>query len=112
MTSSIASHGETLAPLMHRAGFRYVFLGIENILEDDLQFLRAAAKNTARDNGKNSGNASGYYMLQRATTYQELGPDYFDKRNTVRATNRLVKRLEALGHRVILEPCFNANPSS
>src|SRR5439155_15504257 len=33
MTSSIASHGETLAPLMRRAGFRYVFLGIENILE-------------------------------------------------------------------------------
>jgi anaerobic magnesium-protoporphyrin IX monomethyl ester cyclase len=58
MTSSIASHGEILAPLMHRAGFRYVFLGIENILEGDLQFLRAAAKNTARDNGKNSGNAT------------------------------------------------------
>ncbi len=58
MTSSIANHGETLAPLMRRAGFRYVFLGIENILEGDLQFLRAAAKNTARENGKNSGNAT------------------------------------------------------
>ncbi len=32
MTSAIANHGETLAPLMRRAGFRYVFLGIENIL--------------------------------------------------------------------------------
>jgi hypothetical protein len=29
---------------MHEAGFRYVFLGIENILEDDLQFLRASSK--------------------------------------------------------------------
>ena len=58
MTSAIASHGATLAPLMHRAGFRYVFLGIENILEGDLQFLRAAAKNTARDNGHNTGNAT------------------------------------------------------
>ena len=58
MTSSIASHGETLAPLMRRAGFRYVFLGIENILDDDLQFLRAAAKNTARENGSNRGNAT------------------------------------------------------
>jgi anaerobic magnesium-protoporphyrin IX monomethyl ester cyclase len=58
MTSSIASHGETLAPLMRRAGFRYVFLGIENILENDLDFLRATAKNTARDNGSNSGNAT------------------------------------------------------
>jgi anaerobic magnesium-protoporphyrin IX monomethyl ester cyclase len=57
MTSSIASHGDTLAPLMHRAGFRYVFLGIENILDDDLQFLRAIAKNTARENGSKRGNA-------------------------------------------------------
>ena len=31
MTSPIAEHGATLAPLMRRAGFRYVFLGIENI---------------------------------------------------------------------------------
>lgn len=57
MTSSIAAQGETLAPLMRRAGFRYVFLGIENILEGDLQFLRAAAKNTERGNG-NHGNAT------------------------------------------------------
>lgn len=58
MTSSIANHGETLAPLMRQAGFRYVFLGIENILESDLQFLRASAKNTAKDNGKSIGNAT------------------------------------------------------
>src|SRR6202047_858145 len=58
MTSSIANHGKTLAPLMRRARFRYVFLGIENILEGDLQFLRAAAKNTAREHGSNSGNAT------------------------------------------------------
>ena len=37
MTSAIAGHGETLAPLMQRAGFRYVFLGIENVLDDDLR---------------------------------------------------------------------------
>jgi radical SAM superfamily enzyme YgiQ (UPF0313 family) len=58
MTSAIANHGETLAPLMRRAGFRYVFLGIENILERDLRFLRASAKNTARENGRNAGNAT------------------------------------------------------
>src|SRR4030095_13961635 len=56
MTSSIANHGERLAPLMHEAGFRYVFLGIENILEDDLQFLRASSKNTSRENGRRVGN--------------------------------------------------------
>jgi radical SAM superfamily enzyme YgiQ (UPF0313 family) len=58
MTSAIANHGETLAPLMRRAGFRYVFLGIENILEGDLEFLRASAKNTERTNGQNTGNAT------------------------------------------------------
>jgi radical SAM superfamily enzyme YgiQ (UPF0313 family) len=58
MTSSIATHGETLAPLMRRAGFRYVFLGIENILEHDLQFLRASAKNTDRSEGRPAENAT------------------------------------------------------
>jgi radical SAM superfamily enzyme YgiQ (UPF0313 family) len=58
MTSAIANHGETLAPLMRKAGFRYVFLGIENILEGDLQFLRASAKNTQRANGRPAGNAT------------------------------------------------------
>jgi len=58
MTSSIANHGETLAPLMRRAGFRYVFLGIENVLEDDLEFLRASSKNRERRNGHTVGNAT------------------------------------------------------
>jgi radical SAM superfamily enzyme YgiQ (UPF0313 family) len=59
MTSAIANHGETLAPLMRQAGFRHVFLGIENILEDDLQFLRASAKNRERgERGENAGNAT------------------------------------------------------
>jgi len=58
MTSSIANHGATLAPLMRRAGFRYVFLGIENILDEDLRFLRASAKNRRRENGQPAGNAS------------------------------------------------------
>ena len=58
MTSAIATHGKTLAPLMREAGFRYVFLGIENILEGDLQFLHATAKNTERDGGQHVGNAS------------------------------------------------------
>jgi anaerobic magnesium-protoporphyrin IX monomethyl ester cyclase len=58
MTSSIANHGETLGPLMRRAGFRYVFLGIENILQTDLEFLRASSKNTARDQGRQAGNAT------------------------------------------------------
>jgi radical SAM superfamily enzyme YgiQ (UPF0313 family) len=58
MTSPIAEHGARLAPLMRRAGFRYVFLGIENILESDLVFLKAGAKNTHRHGGHTVGNAA------------------------------------------------------
>ena len=58
MTSAIAAHGDTLAPLMRRAGFRYVFLGIENIVPVDLVFLRAAAKNAVREDGRTIGNAA------------------------------------------------------
>ena len=58
MTSAIANHGATLAPLMRRAGFRYVFLGIENILDEDLEFLRADAKNRQRGDDSRGGNAA------------------------------------------------------
>jgi radical SAM superfamily enzyme YgiQ (UPF0313 family) len=58
MTSPLAQHGPTLAPLMKRAGFRYVFLGIENILESDLDFLKARAKNARRGQGSTPGNAT------------------------------------------------------
>jgi len=58
MTSAIANHGESLTRLMREAGFRYVFLGIENILEEDLQFLRASSKNASRENGRRVGNAT------------------------------------------------------
>ena len=58
MTSPLAQHGATLAPLMKRAGFRYVFLGIENIVDRDLAFLKARAKNTRRGDGIRSGLAA------------------------------------------------------
>ena len=58
MTSAIASAGDDLAVLMRKAGFRYVFLGIENILPGDLAFLRAAAKNSNRDGGQTTGSAA------------------------------------------------------
>ena len=58
MTSSIADHGATLAPKMRRAGFRYVFLGIENVLAEDLDFLKAEAKNRRHEEGHAAGNAT------------------------------------------------------
>jgi radical SAM superfamily enzyme YgiQ (UPF0313 family) len=54
MTSSLANHGEELAPLMRKANFRYVFLGIENVVDADLTFLRARAKNRERATGENA----------------------------------------------------------
>jgi anaerobic magnesium-protoporphyrin IX monomethyl ester cyclase len=57
MTASIAAHGERLAPLMHKAGFRYVFLGIENILDEDLAFLKAKSKNSRHQDGRRTNTA-------------------------------------------------------
>jgi radical SAM superfamily enzyme YgiQ (UPF0313 family) len=57
MTASIASHGDRLAPLMREAGFRYVFLGIENVLEEDLTFLKARAKNSRHQEGRRVNTA-------------------------------------------------------
>ena len=45
-----------------------------------------------------------YHMLQRNVDYRELGPDYFDRLNQRHITNVLVRRLERLGHNVILQP--------
>jgi anaerobic magnesium-protoporphyrin IX monomethyl ester cyclase len=58
MTSAVASAGDPLAALMRRAGFRYVFLGIENVVDEDLAFLRAKAKNAERRNGRTEGSAT------------------------------------------------------
>jgi radical SAM superfamily enzyme YgiQ (UPF0313 family) len=58
MTSAIASSGDELGALMRKAGFRYVFLGIENVLDEDLAFLKAQAKNAAREHGRTVGSAT------------------------------------------------------
>lgn len=46
-----------------------------------------------------------YHVLKRGTTYQELGADFLERLEPARLTRQLVKRLEALGHKVTLEPC-------
>lgn len=46
-----------------------------------------------------------WHILAEGTTYEELGPDYFERRTDAEARQRqLVRQLEALGHKVILEP--------
>jgi transposase len=46
-----------------------------------------------------------YHVLKRGTTYTELGADFLERLEPARLTRQLVKRLEALGHKVTLEPC-------
>jgi transposase len=44
-------------------------------------------------------------VLATGTPCNELGTDYFDRRlDPERETRRLIAKLEALGHRVTLEP--------
>jgi transposase len=45
-----------------------------------------------------------YQMLTRKEPYRDLGPDYYDQRHRQATINSLVKRLERLGQRAILEP--------
>jgi transposase len=45
-----------------------------------------------------------YYMLRDGTEYRDLGGDYFDKRNKEKLQRNLVRRLEGLGLKVMLEP--------
>jgi transposase len=49
-----------------------------------------------------------YHVLKTRTPYQELGADYFDHLNPERLTRHLVRRLEALGHKVTLQPAVPA----
>jgi transposase len=45
-----------------------------------------------------------YHVLKRATTYAELGADFLERLEPARLARQLVRRLEALGHKVTLEP--------
>jgi transposase len=45
-----------------------------------------------------------YHLLTRETVYEDLGVHYFDTRQRRTVERRLVRRLEALGYKVALEP--------
>jgi transposase len=70
------------------------------------QYRRLAA----RKGGKRAVLAVGhsiltisYHLMDRGTRFQELGADYFDRRNPERIKHRLVARLEKMGLKVTLE---------
>lgn len=45
-----------------------------------------------------------FCILRDRSEYREIGGDYFDQLHPERTRNRLVRRLERLGHEVILQP--------
>lgn len=45
-----------------------------------------------------------YHMLRNDQPYQDLGPDWLQRRNDEAHTRRLVAQLERLGHTVVLNP--------
>ena len=45
-----------------------------------------------------------YHMLQRGSSYQDLGYLYFDQLNRQSAERRLTRNLERLGYKVMLQP--------
>ena len=47
---------------------------------------------------------TGYYLITRDRTYQDLGADYFDQRDHDAVKQRSVRRLEKLGYCVTLAP--------
>jgi len=49
-----------------------------------------------------------YHLLQRGTTYADLGNRSFDERDRTAVEHRLVHRLQGLGYKVTLEPVMPA----
>ena len=49
-----------------------------------------------------------YYLLLRGTTYQDLGPAFFEERHRAAVVRGAVRRLEGLGLKVSLEPASPA----
>ena len=45
-----------------------------------------------------------WYLLTYGCDYQDLGGDYFVRRDTDRARQRAVAQLQALGYQVTLQP--------
>ena len=74
-------------------------------------YLRSQYQRLARRRGKKRAvSAVGhrllrvvYHVLHRGSSYQDLGPDYPEQKQSERLTRQSVRRLERLGHKVTLE---------
>ena len=110
MTAPIAEHGARLAPLMRRAGFRYVFLGIENVLDADLAFLKAGGEeHAARTRGRAVGNAAitAIQHLHRHGMYV-VGGLIVGNPDDTRAVDRSESGVRAAVRRLAVHPASDA----
>jgi transposase len=53
-----------------------------------------------------------WHMLTTGELYNDLGGDYYQRRDPARQTQRLIRQLEALGHSVTLQPTSTAQTST
>jgi hypothetical protein len=97
------------------ARIRWLGIALE---EAALGAIRAATPTSARDTGASSHGSDTaahsavkhsiviayWHVFTTGELYNDLGGDYFQRRDPAKATKRLVDKLEALGHRVTLEP--------
>lgn len=51
---------------------------------------------------------SAYFMMKRSTKYEDLGADYYDRRDPEGLARRLAKRIEKLGFAVTVQPLSKA----
>jgi transposase len=71
------------------------------------QYRRLAARRGAKKGAVAVGHSilvSVYHLLRDGEDYHDLGGNYFDERERQAVARRLVRRLEALGHKVTLAP--------
>src|SRR4051812_44469928 len=58
----------------------------------------------ASDGPEHSMLIAYWHMFTTGEAYRDLGGDYFQRRDPERATQRLLAKLQALGHHVTLQP--------
>jgi transposase len=71
------------------------------------QYVRLLRRRGAKQAALAVGHSilvAAYHMLRDGVEYRELGPEHFDRLAAERLTRHYVRRLEQLGHRVMLEP--------
>ena len=79
------------------------------------QFRRVAARRGAKKASvalAHSILVSAYHLILHDADYADLGATYFDDRDRLHVTRRLVRRLEGLGYRVALDPLTPAPPAA